>query len=127
MFKKKGNESFLCQVIGNREQADLILHPKKRPYIKGLGEGISLVKKHRNNHITIIGDYDCDGIGGTVILYHGLRRYGFREGQLSWRIPKRISEGYGLSPKIIDEVGQGLIITVDNGISSIEAIAKARQ
>ena len=43
------------------------------------------------------------------------------------RLPHRFSEGYGLSPKIIDEIDTGLVITVDNGISAYDAIRKAKE
>lgn len=78
-------------------------------------------------HITVIGDYDADGCAATAILFNLLRELG---ADVSIRIPKRMSEGYGLNPLIVEEVtGQypsSLIITVDNGISANDAVALAR-
>lgn len=70
--------------------------------------------------ITIIGDYDADGVCSTSGLYLLLKKMGAQS--VNVRIPKRISEGYGLSTGIISEIDTGVIITVDNGITAIEAI-----
>ena len=69
--------------------------------------------------ITVYGDYDCDGITATVILYGYLEAIG---AEADWYIPSR-DEGYGLNNAAIDKLaenGTKLIITVDNGISAIE-------
>ena len=71
--------------------------------------------------ITIFGDYDCDGITSTAVLYQYLEAAG---ADVSYYIPQR-EEGYGLTNASIDlmkENGISLIITVDNGISAIEEI-----
>lgn len=75
--------------------------------------------------IVIVGDYDVDGVMSSTIMYKALKRLGHK---VRVRIPKRIAEGYGLSPKIIDECEEddALIITVDNGIAAVDAIAKAK-
>ena len=68
--------------------------------------------------ICIYGDYDCDGIMSTVILYSYLIESG---ADVIYYIPER-SEGYGLNMKAIDKInddGVSLIVTVDNGISAI--------
>lgn len=52
-----------------------------------------------------------------------IKKYGF---QVTTRLPKRFSEGYGLSEKIIDEISDGVVLTVDNGIAAISAIQKAK-
>ena len=67
--------------------------------------------------ITVYGDYDCDGITATVILYGYLEAVG---AEADWYIPDR-DEGYGLNNAAIDklaESGTKLIVTVDNGISA---------
>ncbi len=73
--------------------------------------------------IVVFGDYDCDGVCATALLYDFLKKS--LECDVSWRVPER-REGYGLSVPIIDELalmGVTLIITVDNGISANEEIA----
>ena len=72
-----------------------------------------------NDKITVYGDYDCDGITATVILYGYLEAIG---ANADWYIPGR-DEGYGLNKNAIDKLaadGTKLIITVDNGISAID-------
>lgn len=69
--------------------------------------------------ITVYGDYDCDGITATVILYGYLEAIG---AEADWYIPSR-DEGYGLNNAAIDKLaanGTRLIVTVDNGISAVE-------
>lgn len=71
-----------------------------------------------DERICIYGDYDCDGIMATVILYSYLAEAG---ADVFYYIPER-SEGYGLNMKAIDSIaeeGASLIVTVDNGISAI--------
>lgn len=93
--------------------------------IKGLDEAVALAKNFINQRVTIVGDYDCDGVTSTTILVSGLKEYGFKN--VTYRIPKRFSEGFGISPTIIDEIDSGLIITCDNGIAGLEAIEKAKE
>ncbi len=82
----------------------------------------------KNNHrIIIFGDYDVDGVTGTAILVLGLLELG---ANVSYRLPSRTEDGYGLNNKIIDEiksVDTKLLITVDTGISCAEQIKYARQ
>ncbi len=76
--------------------------------------------------IVIYGDYDCDGIMSTAMLY----RYFESEGaDIAYYIPQRDSEGYGLNQEAlrrIYEAGASLVITVDNGISALEEAEYAK-
>lgn len=75
--------------------------------------------------ILIFGDFDADGVTATALLYEFLSRV---EAQVTWYIPHRIKEGYGLLPDHIQmAAGRAvdLIITVDCGISSEDAVAAA--
>lgn len=75
-------------------------------------------------HITIFGDYDADGITSTTILVKLLKRLG---ATVSYRMPKRMSEGFGLCMNAVNELSPGgLLITVDNGVSAIDEIQAAR-
>ena len=68
--------------------------------------------------ITVYGDYDCDGVTSTVMLYTHLDAIG---ADVQWYIPTR-EEGYGLNENAIRKLhddGTGLIITVDNGVSAV--------
>ncbi len=73
----------------------------------------------------IFGDYDCDGITATVLLYDYLENAG---ADVCYYIPERLSEGYGLNMEAVDTIKQAgidIVITVDNGISSLEEIKYA--
>jgi len=79
-------------------------------------------------HVLVFGDYDVDGVSGTAILYNGLKRFGLQE--VSYNMPRRLTEGYGLAPEHVDEAlerGVSLVVTVDNGISAHEAAVHARK
>ncbi len=76
--------------------------------------------------ITVFGDYDCDGVTSTALLYSYLS---FRGANVDYYIPDRSAEGYGMNLGAIDLLksrGTNVIITVDNGISAIEEIAYAK-
>lgn len=74
-------------------------------------------------HVSVMGDYDADGITSSAILYFVLTKLGTNP---YVRLPRRMSEGYGLNPAVIPEFGSGLLITVDNGIAANEAVDAAR-
>ncbi|MEA2049786.1 MAG: single-stranded-DNA-specific exonuclease RecJ [Campylobacterota bacterium] len=75
--------------------------------------------------INLVGDYDVDGISSTTIMVEFFTALGV---DINYIIPNRFEHGYGLSPKILEQIFDGLIITVDNGISAYEAadICKSR-
>lgn len=77
--------------------------------------------------IIVFGDYDVDGISGTAILVHTLKKI---NANVSYRLPNRLTDGYGLSEKFIPEFAEknvNLVITVDCGISCASAISLAKQ
>lgn len=74
----------------------------------------------------IVADYDCDGATACAVGIRALRMMGAKVGYL---VPDRFKLGYGLSPEVVDLAAQqqpDLIITVDNGIASIEGVARAQ-
>ena len=75
-----------------------------------------------NEKILIFGDYDCDGITSVAIIYRMIKSLG---GNISYQIPDRFDDGYGLNMGIAESfVGNySLIITVDNGITSVNEVA----
>ena len=77
--------------------------------------------------LLIVGDYDCDGATATAVGMRALKMLG---ADVDFLLPDRFKLGYGLSPEIVDLAAQqspDLIITVDNGIASIEGVARARE
>jgi single-stranded-DNA-specific exonuclease len=82
---------------------------------------------HKGEKILIFGDYDVDGVSGSSLLY--LILSALVGPKVSYYIPDRISEGYGLSQKAIEEAvqqGVSLIITIDCGVTAIDEIRQAR-
>ncbi len=75
--------------------------------------------------IAICGDYDADGMTSTALLLRALKHLGAK---VNYAIPSRMKDGYGINERIVEEFaenGVGLILTVDNGISAYEPIARA--
>lgn len=85
--------------------------------------------KARDERILIVGDYDCDGATSTAVALQGLAMLGYQN--VDYLIPNRFSQGYGLSPAIVEQACSGqpphLIVTVDNGVASVDGVARAQQ
>jgi len=81
----------------------------------------------RDLSIVIVGDYDADGATSSALAVRGLKLLGARH--VNYLVPNRFEFGYGLTPEIVDLAQQyqpELIITVDNGISSVDGVQHAR-
>ncbi|HMB72448.1 MAG TPA: single-stranded-DNA-specific exonuclease RecJ, partial [Gammaproteobacteria bacterium] len=91
-----------------------------------LGPAVDLMSRHLDSAIVIVGDFDADGATSTALMLLALRDLGFTA--VDFRIPDRFSEGYGLTSALVDrlDASTGLVVTVDNGISSLEGVARAR-
>ncbi|EAM5122643.1 single-stranded-DNA-specific exonuclease RecJ [Salmonella enterica] len=77
--------------------------------------------------IIVVGDFDADGATSTALSVLGMRALGCDN--ISYLVPNRFEDGYGLSPEVVDQAkarGAQLIITVDNGISSHAGVAHAK-
>jgi len=82
----------------------------------------------QNHSILIIGDFDADGATSTAVAVSLLR--GMGAGQVDYLVPNRFEFGYGLTPEIVELASARnpqLIVTVDNGISSIAGVQRARE
>ncbi|MBO5302743.1 MAG: single-stranded-DNA-specific exonuclease RecJ [Lachnospiraceae bacterium] len=137
--KKYGIDQVTARIIRNRDiiedaEIDKFLNGKLTdlysPHtMKDMDKLISILKEkiEAKKHIRIIGDYDIDGIQSTYILLKGIERAG---GVVSAAIPDRMKDGYGINENLITkakEEGADTIITCDNGIAAIEAIAYAKE
>ncbi|WP_231878737.1 DHH family phosphoesterase, partial [Oleiphilus sp. HI0125] len=96
--------------------------------LKGLDTAVALLVDvlSANGRIVIVGDFDADGATSTTIAYEALREFGANN--VDYLVPDRFKFGYGLTPEIVDLAAQSnptLIVTVDNGISSHEGVARA--
>ena len=77
--------------------------------------------------LCIVADYDCDGATACAVGVRGLRLLGAQ--QVSYLVPDRVVDGYGLTAPIAERVkasGADVLITVDNGIASLDGVARAR-
>ncbi|MEE3003450.1 MAG: single-stranded-DNA-specific exonuclease RecJ [Pseudomonadota bacterium] len=101
---------------------------KLLPYkkLKGITTAISVLKDSMLNSekIVVLGDFDTDGASSTALLLRSLNLFGYTN--VDFIIPNRFDHGYGLTPKIAKQIvstkSPDLVITVDNGISSIEGV-----
>lgn len=78
-----------------------------------------------NKKLLVIGDYDADGATATAVAVKGLKALG---ANVDFLVPNRFEYGYGLTPEIValaDTQNPDIIITVDNGIASVEGVAAA--
>ena len=81
-----------------------------------------------NKRLCVVADYDCDGATACAVGIRGLRLLGAQ--QVGYIVPDRVLDGYGLTAPIAQRVkdsGADVLITVDNGIASIDGVARARQ
>lgn len=114
-------------ILGMSGQTELeLLSPDTVPpdCVDGIPEAARAIQLGIENKIPvkIVGDYDVDGITSTAILTKLLNYYGVEP---STYIPKRFTDGYGVSEKILAGVKNTLIITVDNGIAAGDVLDKA--
>ena len=96
--------------------------------LAGVDAAASLLLAHRRDgRILVIGDFDADGATSTALMLRALRSWGFAA--VDFLVPNRFKFGYGLTPEIVASAltrTPTLIVTVDNGVSSIAGVAAAR-
>ena len=83
----------------------------------------------QRQRICVVADYDCDGATACAVALRGLRLLGAAPDTLAYVVPDRAVHGYGLTPAIVDLAMQqrpDVLLTVDNGIASIDGVAHAR-
>ena len=81
----------------------------------------------QNKKIMVVADYDCDGATACAVAIRGLRAMGAK---VDYIVPDRFIYGYGLTPEIVDLAAKhtpDVILTVDNGIASIEGVKRASE
>ena len=117
--------------IGDASELDLSLNgllPVSR--LHGVEAAASLLHRslESGESLLIVGDYDADGATSTALAMRALRAFG--AASVDYLVPNRFDFGYGLTPELVElaaERGPGLIITVDNGISSVAGVARAAE
>jgi len=120
---------FLARNVTRASELDYRLQRLPAPdRLKGMGEALELLAGMLtgDRHILVIGDFDADGATSTAVMLRGLRALGATH--VDYLVPDRFRFGYGLTSEIVAVALQrepDLIITVDNGISSLEGVATA--
>ena len=92
-----------------------------------LEDGVDLLLRHRQGRVVVAGDFDADGATGAALISLCLQDFGFESVDVF--IPDRFQLGYGLTPEAVELIRQespSLIVTVDNGITSVAGAAAAR-
>lgn len=96
--------------------------------LENIDAAAELVISKREQRIVVVGDFDVDGATSTALMLRCLRQFGFED--VEYLVPNRFDYGYGLTPEIVAvaaERSPQLLITVDNGVSSIEGVARASE
>jgi len=112
------------------ELVDKTLDDLHDPYLlAGMKDAVERIEKAKQDDekIIIFWDYDVDGVTSTAILMHLFKKLDF---QVSYRLPHRVHDGYGIKKKFIDELaplGVSLIITVDCGTKDLDVISYAKE
>ncbi|MTV47899.1 single-stranded-DNA-specific exonuclease RecJ [Heliobacillus mobilis] len=99
--------------------------------LKDAGKAAQLIRQAIDNQtpVTVYGDYDCDGVTGTALMVESLRKLG---AQVDWYINSRFVDGFGMHPNGVEEIARRgghprLIVSVDNGISAVTAVQRAKE
>jgi len=95
--------------------------------LEGVPAAVDLLLQHRTGRVLVVGDFDADGATSTALMVRSLKSWGFAS--VDFLVPNRFEFGYGLTPEIVALAttrSPTLIVTVDNGISSISGVEHAR-
>lgn len=102
------------------------------PYLlKGMSDAVALLVDaiDTQRRVLVVSDYDCDGATSCAVMVRALRAFG---ANVDFQVPNRLVHGYGLSDAIVQQISEldpkpSLLLTVDNGISSVSGVALAKQ
>jgi len=118
--------------LTGEQELDLALANLIPPHeLLGMATAVDLLVAalDHQRRVLIVSDFDADGATSCALAMSALQDFGFRH--VDYIVPNRFDFGYGLTPKIVDELAKGkepdLIITVDNGISSVAGVQAAKQ
>jgi single-stranded-DNA-specific exonuclease len=121
---------FLARGITSETELDRSLSKLPSPWLLSGMEGMVahlIIAINEQQRICIVADFDADGATSCAVAIKGLQLLG--AGQVSFVVPNRFEYGYGLTPEIVELVklqNPDVIITVDNGISSIDGVKTAK-
>ena len=121
---------YAARGIARAEELDTALAALLDPaQLKGAAEAAALLADAiaAKRRLLIVADYDCDGATACAVGVRALRAFG---ADVSYLVPNRFDYGYGLTPEVVhlaSERKPDVIITVDNGIASVEGVAEAKR
>lgn len=95
--------------------------------LDNIDAAVELLLEKKDERIVVVGDFDVDGATSTALMLRCMRAFGFAK--VDYLVPNRFEFGYGLTPEIVRVAAQSspdLIVTVDNGVSSIAGVDEAR-
>jgi single-stranded-DNA-specific exonuclease len=124
---------YAARGVQSKEELDdglaRLLPPSGEKGMKGIDTAARLLADAmaKNQRLIIVADYDCDGATACAVGVRGLRMLGAKN--VDYLVPDRVTDGYGLTPPIarrVAERGADVLITVDNGIASVEGVAEAK-
>lgn len=136
-YRSKQHPPFIQEILAKRnitseEDFDLSLR-HLHPYhdLSNIEEATALVVDaiEKDRKILLVGDYDVDGATSIALAMRILREFGAKN--VTYRVPHRVLDGYGLSRTLVQKILQDnkpdLLITLDNGISNVEGVALAKE
>lgn len=121
---------YAARGVQDRSQIDYSLKALLPPdSMRGLADAAVMLADaiEADARLLIVADYDCDGATACAIGIRALRAMG---ANVSYLVPNRFEYGYGLTPEIVDLAAHAepdMLITVDNGIASVEGVARANE
>ena len=127
-----GVHPVLARVLAGRGQDEVPDYSLQRllpPTLGGLDAAADILAEaiRAGQRILVVGDFDADGATGTALAVRALTAMGARE--VRWMVPDRFRHGYGLSPDLVAEIDApcpDVLVTVDQGVSSLAGVAAAR-
>lgn len=116
--------------IQHSQELDRTLQSLLPPTLQGIDKAVQLLIEARQakHKIVIVGDFDADGATSTTLSILALHQLGFTD--VNYLVPDRFEQGYGLSIAVAEQalaLGVELLITVDNGVSSLEGVEFLKQ
>jgi single-stranded-DNA-specific exonuclease len=96
--------------------------------LENVDAAVDLLVAKSAERVIVVGDFDVDGATSAALMLRCLREFGFAD--VDYLVPNRFEFGYGLTPEIVRIAGEqspGLLVTVDNGISSLAGVAEAKR
>jgi single-stranded-DNA-specific exonuclease len=120
---------FATRGVADRDELDYALS-RLAPVgsLENVDAAVDLLIANRASRITVIGDFDVDGATSATLMMRCLREFGFTD--VGYLVPNRFEFGYGLTPEIVRiaaDSSPALLVTVDNGISSLTGVEEANR